>query len=236
MSKDRRAECRVTENGAIELLTVDPDYFVGYFSLDTDYDAVITRYGGIAGVAAEYSKGIRMLRQDPFETLISFIISANNHIPRIRGIIERLCLSAGRECGGYRAFPTPESLKDFDADSYHRLGAGYRSLYLAETVRKILGGFDLEALRHADTEFARRELLKLLGVGPKVADCIMLFSLDKRDVFPVDTWIKKSARIHFGIEAGDTRAIAKLLTEKFGNDSGIIQQYIYYYVRNNKNI
>jgi N-glycosylase/DNA lyase len=167
--------------------------------------------------------------------LISFIISANNNIPRIRMIIERLCEAVGKSiAGGFHAFPTAEEMKDLDEEFYSRIGAGYRASYLVKTVKAINEGFDLSAPYSMETEDAHRYLLGLCGVGPKVADCILLFAYAKGDVFPVDTWIKKSAKAYFKIESDDITKIRKELISLFHGDSGVVQQYIYYYIRNNQ--
>ncbi|MDR2047453.1 MAG: hypothetical protein LBP79_06140 [Clostridiales bacterium] len=220
----------------LKIITKNADYFINYFDLNKNYDIINARYADNPSISAalRYSEGIRLLKQDRFETVISFIISANNNIPRIRAIIERLCAAAGRDCGGYRAFPDADGMKDLSEDFYKRIGAGYRAEYLVKTVRAVNDGFDLAELSGMSTEDAHRRLMRLSGVGPKVADCILLFAYGKGDVFPVDTWIKKSAREYFGIDCdGDIKKIRRELIGLFSLDSGIIQQYVYYYARNN---
>ena len=142
-------------------------------------------------------KGIRILNQDLWETIISFIISANNNIPRIKGIIERLSKEYGRKImfrgKEYYTFPTKEELKDVSVQDFRKLGLGFRDIRLYETTHMILDGIvDLKEIEKMPTVEARDELLKLSGVGPKVADCILLFSSLKRfELFPIDVWVRR---------------------------------------------
>ena len=160
--------------------------------------------------------------------VISFIISANNHIPRIKGIIERLCAGLGRDMGGYYAFPTAEAMADKGEDYYFALGAGYRAPYLASTATAIAeGSFDIDAVRSMPTKEAAKYLCSLLGVGPKVADCILLFGYHRTDVFPVDTWIKKVYRDTLGGAATNKQMREKLIA-LYGNLSGYAQQYLFF--------
>jgi N-glycosylase/DNA lyase len=235
LSKEYKADCFFPdgEGDFVKLTTNNSEYFVNYFDLNENYDIIRDRYSDISVIsaAAACSKGMRMLKQDAFETLISFIISANNNIPRIRLIIERLCGAVGRDAGGYRAFPTASEMRGLDESFYSSIGAGYRAEYLQSTVRAVNDGFDLNKPFFLETEEAQKYLMRLKGVGPKVADCILLFAYGKGGVFPVDTWIKKSAKECFGIESDDVKIIRKSLIGMFGEDSGIIQQYIYFYIR-----
>ncbi|MDR2090982.1 MAG: hypothetical protein LBP62_04955 [Clostridiales bacterium] len=231
-------ENREKSENFIKIITKDGDYFIKYFDLNKNYDIIKDKYGSNAAVAdaIEYSGGIRMLRQDCFETVISFIISANNNIPRIKAIIERLCKKSGRDMDGglFNAFPEPFEMRDLSEEFYKSIGAGYRASYLYKTVRAINDGFDLNRVFGMPADEAQKYLMRLEGVGPKVADCILLFAYGKGGVFPVDTWIKKSAKELFGIDCGDIKKISRELVGLFGEDSGIIQQYIYYYMRSLK--
>jgi len=210
------------------------DYFYDYFDLSTDYkvlankiiDKPLIRQGLVKG------KGIRLLKQDPYETLISFIISANNHIPRIKGIIERLCASLGENKGDYYAFPTPEKMASVTVDFYKQLGAGYRDAYLLDAAQKVAEGvIDLNSIYDLPTVEGTKILQSVKGVGPKVADCILLFAFGKQDVFPVDTWIKKVYKELTGRE-DDPKVIRKYLLDTYGELSGLAQQYLFYGVRN----
>ena len=189
-----------------------------------------------------YGKGIRILNQDLWETIISFIISANNNIPRIKGIIERLSKKYGSEISfnekEYYTFPTPEQLKDVTVEDYRKLGLGFRDIRLYETTQMILNkDIDLEKLKNnPNTIEVREELLKLSGVGPKVADCILLFSTLKRfEVFPIDVWVRRVMNDLYIKQEDETKVskkqIEKIAEEKFGNLAGLAQQYLFYWRR-----
>ena len=170
------------------------DIVEDYFDLTRDYSKIKKQLSEIdtyMKTSVEYGKGIRILNQDLWETIISFIISANNNIPRIKGIIERLSAKYGKEIEWngkkYYTFPTPEELKEVSVEDYRKLGLGFRDIRLYETTKMILENkVDLQKLReNPDTKEVREQLLTLSGVGPKVADCILLFSDLKRfEVFP----------------------------------------------------
>ena len=172
-----------------------------YFDLNRDYEKIKKQLENIdeyLKTSIEYGNGIRILNQDLWETIISFIISANNNIPRIKGIIERISQKYGNEIEWnekkYYTFPSCEQLKDVTVQEYRSLGLGFRDIRLYETTQMILNKeVDLEKLReNPNTQEVRNELLKLSGVGPKVADCILLFSDLKRfDVFPIDVWVRR---------------------------------------------
>lgn len=230
IATDKKAEV-IGDDGRKTILTDSPTFFANYFDLHTDYDIILHNLSddGLLGEAKRYGAGIRILKQDAFETLISFIISANNHIPRIKAIIERLCEGLGEKCDGYYAFPTAAAMAAKDESYYARLGAGYRAGYLAETARAVADGFDLEGLRALSTEQARKQLLRLKGVGGKVADCILLFGYGRTDVFPVDTWIKKVYAEKYG-DCTPSQTAAKLVAE-YGKLAGYAQQYVFYYKR-----
>ena len=172
-----------------------------YFDLERDYENIkktLSKVDINMKTSIEYGKGIRILNQDLWETIISFIISANNNIPRIKGIIEKLSKTYGNEIiwnnNKYYTFPSVNQLKDVTIEQYRKLGLGFRDIRLYETTQMILNKeIDLEYLKEEkDTLKVREELLKLSGVGPKVADCILLFSELKRfDVFPIDVWVRR---------------------------------------------
>ena len=218
-----------------------------YFDLNTNYEKVKQKLSNIdeyLKTSIEYGKGIRILNQDLWETIISFIISANNNIPRIKGIIERVSQKYGNEIEWngqkYYTFPTPEQLKDVTVEEYRKLGLGFRDIRLYETTKMILNKeVDLEKLRNnPNTQEVREELLKLSGVGPKVADCILLFSDLKRfDVFPIDVWVRRVMNDLYIKEDDEAKVsktkIEKLADEKFGNLKGLAQQYLFYWRREN---
>ena len=226
-------------NGDIQEVVTD------YFDLDRNYEQIketLSKIDSNVSNSIKYGEGIRILNQDLWETIISFIISANNNIPRIKGIIERLSLNYGNkiEWNGniYYTFPTPEQLKDVTVEEYRKLGLGFRDIRLYETTHMILDKkVDLEKLQNEpDTMNVREQLLTLSGVGPKVADCILLFSTLKRfEVFPIDVWVRRVMNELY-IKNGDEtkvnkKQIEKLAQEKFGNLAGIAQQYLFYWKR-----
>lgn len=221
------------------------DVVEDYFDLDRNYEEIKEKLSKIddnVKTSIEYGKGIRILNQDLWEMIISYIISANNNIPRIKGIIERLSKAYGDEIEWngekYYTFPTPEQLKDVTVEDYRKLGTGFRDIRLYETVHMILDKkVDLEQLQNEpDTNKVREQLLTLSGVGPKVADCILLFSTLKRfEVFPIDVWVRRVMNELYIKNEDETKVnkkqIEKLAHEKFGNLAGIAQQYLFYWKR-----
>lgn len=218
---------------------------IDYFDLDRDYNEIkniLAKVDNNMKESIKFGEGIRILNQDLWETIISFIISANNNIPRIKGIIERLAKKYGRKIEfnnkEYYTFPTPEELKDVTIEEYRALGLGFRDIRLYETTQMVLNkDVDISKLNEIkDTTQVRDELLKLSGVGPKVADCILLFSTLKRfDVFPIDVWVRRVMNdlyIHKEDEKNvSKKEILKLANDKFGNLEGIAQQYLFYWRR-----
>ena len=226
-------------NGNIKEIVED------YFDLNRDYEDIKNKLSQIdenVKKSIEYGKGIRILNQDLWEMIISFIISANNNIPRIKGIIERLAQKYGKEIEWkgekYYTFPTPEELKDVTIEDYRKLGLGFRDIRLYETVQMILDKkIDLNKMQqNPNTYEVREQLLTLSGVGPKVADCILLFSTLKRfEVFPIDVWVRRVMNELYIKNEDETKVnkkeIEKLAKEKFGNLAGIAQQYLFYWKR-----
>lgn len=214
-----------------------------YFDFNRDYEKLKKELSPIDDYMKEsikYGKGIRILNQDLWETIISFIISANNNIPRIKGIIERLSEKYGKkiEWRGkrYYTFPTPEELKDVTVEEYRKLGLGFRDIRLYETTKMILEGkVDLKELEeNQNTIEVREKLLTLSGVGPKVADCILLFSTLKRfEVFPIDVWVRRVMNDLYIKNEDETKVnkkqIEKMAQDKFGNLAGLAQQYLFNY-------
>ncbi len=233
-SKDKK--CTVIQNDSSAVIkSDDSEYFANYFDLARDYTQIKQKLKGkpFMDEAIEYGHGIRILNQDKWEMLISFIISANNHIPRIKGIISRLCQSLGKNMGSYYAFPTPEAMASKDEDFYKALGAGYRAKYLAVTSKTVADGFDLESISEMDGNMANKKLCSLMGVGSKVADCILLFGYHKQDVFPVDTWIKKVYKDVVGENEDNNKVIREKLISIYGEYSGYAQQYLFFNKREN---
>lgn len=218
---------------------------IDYFDLERDYELIkskLERVDNNMKESIKYGTGIRILNQDLWETIISFIISANNNIPRIKGIIERLSENYGDKIvyngKEYFTFPTPKQLKNVSVEEFRKLGLGFRDIRLYETTKMVLNKeVDIENLHNIkDTNIVRDELLKLSGVGPKVADCILLFSTLKRfDVFPIDVWVRRVMNdlyIHKEKEQDvSKKEILQIANEKFGDLEGIAQQYLFYWRR-----
>ena len=218
---------------------------INYFDLTRNYEEIKDKLSKIDEHLArsiEYGSGIRILNQDLWETIISFIISANNNIPRIKGIINRISKNYGEkiEWNGkeYYTFPTVEELSKASVEDLRALGLGFRDVRVYETTRKILEKqVDLEELhKEKDTQKVRNILLTLDGVGPKVADCILLFSTLKRfDVFPIDVWVRRVMNELYIKNEDETKVskkeIEKLAKEKYGNLEGIAQQYLFFWKR-----
>lgn len=215
-----------------------------YFDLETDYEAIKEKLSKIDDnlkISIEYGKGIRILKQDTWEALISFIISANNNIPRIKGIIERISKKYGKiikwQGKEYYTFPTPEELSKASVVDLRKLGLGFRDKRVFETTRlvntKQIDIYELEKIIH--TKKLREELLKYPGVGPKVADCIMLFSMRRFEVFPIDVWVRRvMTELYFENETKivpNNKQILNYAEETFGNLSGLAQQYLFYWRR-----
>ena len=199
-----------------------------YFDCDTDYASICRSFAvdEFTAAAAEFGAGIRILNQEPWEALCTFLISQCNNIPRITAIVQRLCAGRGEpvsfEGETLHAFPTPEALAGLSPDDLAPLRAGYRAPYLiAAAQAAVSGALSFDALRAMSTEEARRSIMQLRGVGRKVADCFLLFGLHKMDAFPVDTWMKKAAAYY----SGDMK---RFIDSPF---AGVYQQYFFYYVR-----
>ena len=215
-----------------------------YFDLNTnytDYKNELSKIDEYLRESIKFGEGIRILKQDLWETIISFIISANNNIPRIKKIINAISSTYGKkivfEEKEYYLFPTPEELSKATVEDLRKLGLGFRDKRIYETTRLINENtISLEEIENfADTARAREELLKLDGVGPKVADCILLFSLKRLDVFPIDVWVRRVMNDLY-IHNKDEEKVNKkelqcLAEEKFKGLSGIAQQYLFYWKR-----
>ena len=219
------------DDGTIILFnTTEQDFkniWIDYFDLNRDYNEIITAVSNneVLKTACEYGKGIRVLNQEPWETLCSFIISQNNNIKRIKGIISRLCENFGEEKHGYYTFPTAEKIASLSIEDLSVLRSGFRAKYILDAAIKIKNGeVNLNTLKEMPVDLAREELMKIKGVGPKVADCALLFSHKHIEAFPKDVWIKRAMEKLFGGE----------LPQEAVKYAGIIQQYIFFYARETK--
>lgn len=194
------------------------DIWADYFDLHTDYGELKERFSQDETLrkACSFAGGIRILKQDSWEALSSFIISQNNNIPRIKGIIGRLC----EHYGGY---PAPEQMADETAESLGFLRAGFRAKYIVDAVAKVLSGeVDLQNVKNMDIDDARKTLQTIKGVGPKVAECALLFGFYRVEAFPVDVWVKRVMANWY--PNGLPRCVKGF--------EGIAQQYLFHYIRN----
>lgn len=219
------------------------EIWIDYFDLNTNYQSIRKSLANneILANAMEYGKGIRILNQNHFEMLISFIISANNMIPRIRKSIEVISMRYGKficedENRKYYSFPTFEELSKATVEELREFAkVGFRDKRIFDTVNMIKNeNIDLDSFENLETDILREELLKFSGVGNKVADCIMLFSYKRGEVFPVDVWIKRVMEELFIKEETPVKKISKEADRIFGKYAGYAQQYLFYYGREEK--
>lgn len=209
-----------------------------YFDLGRDYGAIKEELcqEPVLAMAIQYGRGIRILKQEPWEMLISYIVSANNSIPMISRSIGLLSEMYGKKLlyrgKSYYAFPTWEELKPAGVEEISSCRAGFRCKYIYEAVKMVSSGeIDLSAIASMDIGSARKELIRIPGVGPKVADCIMLFSMQKHRAYPVDVWVKRVTEYFFLGKDVKMKEIQSFAEEKFGNLAGFAQEYLFYYAR-----
>lgn len=202
-------------------------FWIEYFDLKRDYSAIIESFSGneILKRASVFSSGIRILRQQPWEALCSFIISQNNNIPRIKGIIDRLCENFGEKLGNMYTFPNAEVLAKLCPEDLSVIKSGFRAKYIIDAAKRISSGeIDLDTLGGLSYDCAQKQLLTIKGVGPKVADCALLYGCGHIEAFPKDVWIKRALDEFFEGK----------IPECALKNAGIAQQYIFYYTRNGK--
>lgn len=220
------------------------NFWRNYLDFDTDYAKIknnLKSKDEVIGRAIASGEGIRLLNQDVWETIVSFIISANNNIPRIKGCIESLCENFGDEIGLYKgqmryAFPKADILANLTVDDLAPCRLGYRAKYIIQSAKMYnLDRDKYERLTGEDvsSEEAFETIRTLSGVGPKVANCIMLFALKKRDAFPIDVWMKKVMNFLYDFEESDVKGMEAFAKENFGENAGVAQQYLFYYMRSN---
>ena len=220
------------------------NFWRSFLDMDRDYTKLWRELSGLdphLKKAVAYGKGLRILKQDLFEMIICFIISSNNNISRIKSITEKLCALAGEPLGtldgkSYHRFPTAEALAKLDALLIRQeTGAGYRADYIVKTSQMIArDAVNLKKLPSLDYEQAHNELCKLHGIGPKVADCILLFGNSMDIAFPVDTWVIKLMKHFYHCEESSAQKIKQRGIELFGDKAGLAQQYLFYYAREHK--
>ena len=237
----------IQEDDKVTILNTNEEDFnniwLDYFDLKRDYSEIKAglAHDEILGKSVEYGYGIRLLNQEHFELLISFIISARNSIPSIMKTIKKISQKWGTpiEYKGntYYTFPTPEQLKDATEEEIKETGASFRSKYIVDTIAKVNESsydFDLERISELNADECHTALQNFKGVGSKVADCIMLFSMRKYSAFPVDVWVKRAMIFFYGAEDASLNKIRIFARDKFGELAGFAQQYLFYYARENK--
>lgn len=226
---DRLLKMKQTDDGVIFYDITADDFclkYYDYFTLGFDYAALQRELcsDDTLKKAIDNAKGIRMLKQDKWETLCSFIISQNNNIPRIKGIISRLCESLGDKIADTDeyTFPCAEKIAALSLDDLSPLRAGFRAKYILDAAQKTAGGeIDFNLLETAPLDDARAELMKIKGVGPKVAECVLLFSCGRFDAFPMDVWMKRVMAVLY----------PDGLPQCAHQYRGIAQQYLFHYSR-----
>lgn len=227
------------------LKTKDVDFFENYFDLTSDYLEIKNQLKTFKELefALSFGSGIRILKQDILETIISFIISANNNIKRITATLDKIRAHFKKRISNelnyeIYAFPTLSELASLDEEFFKSVGAGYRAKYLVETISKLNNykKSSTNAIDNLETKTLLNELLQFKGVGRKVAECILLFGFGRKDVFPVDTWIKKIYKDIFGENTLNANQISDILISRYGKNSGYAQQYLFYSKRENNHI
>lgn len=231
VAQDRYLELEIKEDTLILYNTSLKDYigfWKAYFDLDTDYGAIIKSISSnaILKEAAAYGPGIRILKQDPWEALCSFILSQNNNIARIKGIIERLCENFGEDLSnGFYSFPSAKRLSDLKESDLEVLRSGFRAKYVLDAAQKVAKGeINLNVVKAMPIDDARNTLTSIYGVGDKIADCTLLFGMYRIEAFPRDVWIKRVME----------RLFPDGLPEEALPYSGIVQQYLFFYARSKK--
>ena len=238
--------CFVYENDDKTVIQFDDElqeYFYNFFDLGHDYsvpyNSAINEGVPILTISANMGKGIRILKQNSEEVLFSFIVSQNNHIPRIKKTIEKLCENLGDKKSfkgvNYYTFPTAKKILSKPKEFYSNIGLGYRDTYFVSVANELVNGFNLTSLNSLTTTELKAKLIKLKGVGAKVADCVSLFGFNRFDSFPVDTWIEKLYYEDFKGGEKDRNKMAQYFVNRFGENSGIYQQYLFYYKRSLEN-
>lgn len=214
----------------------DDEFLKNYFDFNNNYGEIKERLSSIDDVlpkAIPAGFGIRLLKQDPWETIISFIISANNNIPRIKKIVESLCFNFGNKIefadNVYYTFPDAKTISKLTIEELDVIKSGFRAKYILDAAKKVAEGVvDINLPYTMDTDSAREYLKQIKGVGNKVADCILLFAYQKYDVFPKDVWTKRVLHELYGVEESE---FDNFVLSHFGELAGYAQQYLFYYMR-----
>lgn len=208
-----------------------------YLDLDRDYGALAAHYSHIEAAkrAVELYPGLRVMNQSPWDTLVSFILSANNNVSRIRKLVDALdrALGTGFFMDGEEVFgmPEPERLANASEQQLRALGVGYRAPYLIGAARMIQDGFPLWQLKNMPYEEAHAQLTKLPGVGDKVADCVLLFGCGHASAFPVDVWVERLLKSWFGVTCKNRREMMQIARRLLGENAGLLQQFLFHAAR-----
>jgi N-glycosylase/DNA lyase len=218
---------------------LDESFWNGYLGLDEPYDDFQVKFSKDKYIkeAVAHTPGLRVMKQMPWETLISFILSSNNNIKRISGSIEKLSEKYGTEIETWDgkiayAFPTLDQLVGVSAEEFKALGVGYRDKYLVDAVEKLHNKeVDLKDVEDMEYKAAKKELMKIKGIGSKVADCVLLYGFDFKEAFPVDVWVKRIMMHCYGEEIEHEKNILNFVEVEFGELAGIAQQYLFHYAR-----
>lgn len=214
--------------------------WIPYFDLDNDYGKIkedLSKEDEVMKSAIDFGYGIRILQQEPWETLISFIISANNSILRIKKSVEALSKNFGEYLGQHRgrdyySFPSAEVISKLTDEEIKSCGVGYRSKYILNTAKAVVDeNISLEQLKGLNSEDCFNAMLKFSGVGPKVANCILVFAMGKVESCPVDVWVKRVMEYFYFHEDTPNKKIEQFARRKFGKYAGYAQQYLFYYAR-----
>lgn len=234
------------ENEIVFYDTSEADFhavWYDYFDFERSYTDIRNKLKNDNNLtdAFGYGSGIRILRQDLWECVVSFIISASNNIPRIKKIVELFCNCFGEKITymgkEYHAFPTPEKTASLTLEDLQVIRAGFRDKYILDAASKFVSAPDMnaKALSSLATADARNALMQIKGVGNKVADCVLLFGLGKYDSFPIDVWMKRiMEHCYFDGQPQSIKTIAEYASAHFGELSGFAQQYLFFYARENK--
>lgn len=209
------------------------DYFAAADDVESIEAHLVTR-DDVMAQAVRYGRGLRILKQDPWECLGSYVLSLNNSIPNISRIVEYLCSCYGEPAGvGEFSFPSPKAIACQEVSSLRRSKCGFRDRYLHDAANKVTSGdVDLKAIESMPTPLARQELMKIAGVGPKVADCVLLFSFHRLEVFPVDVWIARAVSEHYlGGRPVKPQEARQEGERRFGDLAGYAQEYLFYWMR-----
>ncbi len=224
---DEKVQCiSISENEDFKSFFVNHPYWRNYFDMDTDYALIRRNFvsmGKVMEDAVNYAPGIHILNQDPWETLCSFVISQNNNIKRIKKIIEKLCVRYGRKnTDGIPGFPSAQTICELSETQLKEAGLGFRSTYVLNTANAVINNeISFEVLKNAKKEEAVKMLTSVKGIGPKVANCTLLFGFHRLDCFPLDTWMKKVMNEYFPNQS----------TEQFGDYAGVAQQHLFHWIR-----